>query len=207
LLSSFICTVGAVETAAVSPPTAKQPPLRALYEADLPVNPHPKLIERVEIAVDRAPDRPNPNWCRISCTKVGGESFTIWLLADTHPFSAASAKKGDFVRYIIQEQGQSPVEYINQRTGKALLPLFNFREELLPRAAAQSDEILFEEGSFLGHPLVRREILSPQPVAPPDNITRLILNPESRLRRVTARNVLAELVAEVRVPAGDWQAR
>ena len=36
---------------------------------------------------------------------------------------------------------------------------------------------------------------------------RLILNPESRLRRVTARNVLAELVGEVRVPAGDWQAR
>ena len=36
---------------------------------------------------------------------------------------------------------------------------------------------------------------------------RLILNPESRLRRVTARNVLAELIAEVRVPAGDWQAR
>lgn len=36
---------------------------------------------------------------------------------------------------------------------------------------------------------------------------RLILNPESRLRRVTARAVLAELIAEVRVPAGDWQAR
>ena len=130
LLASFICAVGAAETAAVFPPTAKQPPLRALYKTDLPVNPHPKLIERVEVAVDRAPDRPSLNWCRISCTKVGGESFTIWLLADTCPFSAASAKKADFVRYIIQEPGQSPVEYINQRTGKALLPLFNFREEL-----------------------------------------------------------------------------
>ena len=36
---------------------------------------------------------------------------------------------------------------------------------------------------------------------------RLILNPESRLRRVTARNVLADFIGEVRVPAGDWQAR
>ena len=37
---------------------------------------------------------------------------------------------------------------------------------------------------------------------------RLILNPESRLRRVTARSVLADLIAEVRVPAGaDWQGR
>lgn len=35
---------------------------------------------------------------------------------------------------------------------------------------------------------------------------RLILNPESRLRRVTARSVLGDLIAEVRVPAGgDWQ--
>ncbi len=175
-----LCRVIFTLAAIVSTParTASQPPLRALYKADLPVNPHPKLIERVEIAVDRAPDRPNLNWCRISCTKVGGESFTIWLLADTRPFSAASAKKAEFVRYIIQEPGQSPVEYINQRTGKALLPLFNFREELLPRAAAQSDEILFEQGSFLGHPLVRREILSPQPVAPPDNVTQLILDPD-----------------------------
>lgn len=37
---------------------------------------------------------------------------------------------------------------------------------------------------------------------------RLILNPESRLRRVNAQSVLAGLIAEVKVPAGgDWQAR
>ena len=37
---------------------------------------------------------------------------------------------------------------------------------------------------------------------------RLILNPESRLRRVTARSVLAGLISEVKVPAGgDWQGR
>lgn len=36
---------------------------------------------------------------------------------------------------------------------------------------------------------------------------RLILNPESRLRRVTAHSVLADLLQEVRVPAGDWQGR
>ncbi len=37
---------------------------------------------------------------------------------------------------------------------------------------------------------------------------RLILNPESRLRRVTSRTVLADLINEVRVPAGgDWQAK
>ncbi|NIA15738.1 MAG: AAA domain-containing protein [Nitrospiraceae bacterium] len=33
---------------------------------------------------------------------------------------------------------------------------------------------------------------------------RLILNPESRLRRVTSHSVLASLIAEVKVPAGNW---
>jgi len=32
---------------------------------------------------------------------------------------------------------------------------------------------------------------------------RLILNPESRLRRVTAHKVLADILAEIKVPAGD----
>jgi MoxR-like ATPase len=36
---------------------------------------------------------------------------------------------------------------------------------------------------------------------------RLILNPESRLRRVTTASILAGLVSEVKVPAGDWQPR
>lgn len=35
---------------------------------------------------------------------------------------------------------------------------------------------------------------------------RLILNPESRIRRVTARGLLADLIAEVKVPAGEWKA-
>jgi len=34
---------------------------------------------------------------------------------------------------------------------------------------------------------------------------RLILNPESRLRRVTSHSVLASLIAEVKVPAGNWK--
>ena len=34
---------------------------------------------------------------------------------------------------------------------------------------------------------------------------RLILNPESRLRRVTSHSILAALIAEVKVPAGTWK--
>jgi len=36
---------------------------------------------------------------------------------------------------------------------------------------------------------------------------RLILNPESRLRRVTTHSVLRDIIAEVPVPAGNWSAK
>ena len=38
-------------------------------------------------------------------------------------------------------------------------------------------------------------------------ISGLLPEREFRLRRVTSHAVLAELIAEVKVPAGDWKAR
>ena len=53
--------------------------------------------------------------------------------------------------------------------------------------------VIPDDIKFLAHPVVEH---------------RLILNPESRLRRVNTRSVLADLIAEVRVPAGsDWGGR
>jgi hypothetical protein len=68
----------------------------------------------------------------------------------------------------------------------ALLPIFNFRGELLPRATEATSKVLFEKGMFLGYPLVRQQILEPRPVplgvpkriAPPKNIIKFVLNPE-----------------------------
>lgn len=164
--------------ASASPISAEQPPVRALYKAVLPPNPHSKLIDRVEIAVDSDPSGPNLNWCRIACTKISGDSFTIWFLTDGRPLAGAPPKNANFLRYIIQEPNQAPIEYIDKRSGNALLPTFNFTTELLPRPTAKTDKILFEKGAFLGHPLLRTKILSPQPVRPPKNITKLILNPD-----------------------------
>jgi MoxR-like ATPase len=43
-------------------------------------------------------------------------------------------------------------------------------------------------------------------LAPPVLEHRLILNPESRLRRVTTQQVLRDILTEVAVPAaGDWR--
>jgi len=161
-----------------SPLAADMVPIRARYTTTLPADPHPKLVKSVEIVTGSAPGREDLYWYEIICRKVSGDSLKLWLLVDEHPFASPSAKKVDFLRYIVQEPGQSPIEYVNIRSGKALLPMFSLRAKLLPRAAEQADGLLFAKGTFLGHPLVRSEILDAQPVAPPENITKLILNPD-----------------------------
>jgi hypothetical protein len=82
-------------------------PARALYKATLPENPHPKLVKSVEIAV--APGQPTRRWYRLACTKLDGDCFTIWFLADANPFSPNAERTVNFSRYILQEPGQPPI--------------------------------------------------------------------------------------------------
>jgi len=63
---------------------------------------------------------------------------------------------------------------LDGHTGGALTPLFGFVEELLPRAEIGASDGLFERGSYLGHPLVRREMLPPVEIRPPDGIVPLV---------------------------------
>lgn len=173
-----------------APVNAGQLPARALYEAVLPNSPHSKQVSSVEIVIAPSSARPACNWYRLTGTKVNKESFTIWFLADTNPFSAASPNNIAFHRYILQEPNNSPLEYIDQRTGRALLPLFHFVEELLPRAENGTEIPLFEKGTYLGYPLIRKKVLEPNPgapgVHPPSGITQLFFR--SGLIIGTSRN-------------------
>ncbi|MHC4691490.1 MAG: hypothetical protein ACYS67_02025, partial [Planctomycetota bacterium] len=165
--------------------TAQQP-TRALYEAVLPANPHDKQVAVVEIATASCPAKPDCKWYQVKGTKVNKETFTIWFLADANPFSAGPRKNITFHRYILQEPNKSPIEYIDKRTGKALLPLFNFVEELLPHAEGNDQNPLFEKGTYLGHPLIRKKVLEPTAIMPPSGITKLTLR--SDLIIGTSRN-------------------
>jgi len=164
---------------------AGQQSTRALYEAVLPDSPHDKQVASVEIALGPSSDKAECNWYRLTGTKVNKESFTIWLLTDTNPFFA-SPNNITFYRYILQEPNELPLEYIDQRTGKALLPLFHFVEELLPRAEDGNQNLLFEKGTYLGHPLIRKKMLKPTTIEIPSGITQLRLR--SDLIIGTSRN-------------------
>ena len=179
-MASLHRIIGLLTVVAVSLPSlaADKLPIRALYKGTLPANAHSKLVKSVEIAADSASGQQGLYWYRITCNKVSGDSFKLWILTDGHLFSADVERNSDFLRYIIQEPGQSPVEYVNERSGMALPPMFDLREKLLPRATEQSVGLLFERGAFLGHPLIRGEILDGQPVLPPKDIIKLTLNPD-----------------------------
>lgn len=173
--AAFILTILSVSQSSLG---ADKPAVRALYEATLPTNAHSKLVESVEIAVDSAARKADRYWYEMTFRKVSGDSMKLWLLCDGHLFSPESPKQVEILRYILKEPGRPPIEYVNVRTGKALLPMFDLRQNLLPRAGEQAEGLLFEKGTFLGHPLIRSEILDAQPVAPPENITKRILNPD-----------------------------
>lgn len=155
---------------------ASQLPARAIYEAQLPDRAHASQVKTVEIAVDAADD--GLQWYRLKCSKINSESFCIWLLCDANPFNPDAKKNTEFVRYILQEGNQTPVEYVRKRSSRALLPIWDFAGELLPRALGEDKGILFAKGKFLGHPLIRQKILPPARIEPPKDITRLVLNDE-----------------------------
>ena len=179
-MANFFKAVSILTIFAVSSPSlaADKLPVRAVYQAALPEAPHPKLVKSVEIAACPAPGREDLYWYEITCLKVSGDSLKLWLLTDGHPFAGSSAKKTNFLRYIVQEAGQSPIEYVNIRSGKALLPMFGLAEKLLPRATEQGDGLLFEKGTFLGHPLARVPTMGKPFVALPKNIRKLFFNPD-----------------------------
>lgn len=147
---------------------------RALYEVVLPEHPHPRQVRTLEIAVTPCNEQGRFCWYRLTGTKVGGESYTIWFAADADPFVAERARHVSFSRYILQEPNEAPIEYVDGHTGGAMVPLFGFVEELLPRAEIADANGLLERGSYLGHRLVRREVLEPVGIVPPDDVVRLV---------------------------------
>jgi hypothetical protein len=152
--------------------SAGQRPVRALYEAVLPDSPNGKQVVSVEITISPSSDGVGCSWYQLTGTKVNRESFTIWFLADDDPF-VASLNDITFYRYILKEPNESPLEYIDERTGKAMLPLFHFVRELLPRAEEGAQKPLFEKGTYLGHPLILKKVLTPTAVKIPSGITQL----------------------------------
>lgn len=158
--------------------------VQGLYEVRLEGGAHSAQVRWVEIRVDSGDE--DFRWYRLKCEKVGGKSFSVWFLASGDPFAGGDHGDIEFARYIVQEEGKRAIEYINKRSGRALLPIWDFAVELLPRRESMDGGALFEEGRYLGHPLIRREVDKGESVEVPGGIKRLVLN--SELVMGTGRN-------------------
>ncbi len=126
---------------------------RARYEVELPAKAHGKQVAAVEIAVSPADEKADCHWYRVRGTKIDGRSYTFWLLADGNPFAKHTDGEITFYRYILQEPGEKPIEYVDGYSGKALLPMFILNGELLPKGAGLFP---FAKGTYLDFPCYAR---------------------------------------------------
>ena len=132
-------------------------------------------------------------------TRMGHPIDTIKPVADASTILRMQAairqiyvdeKVRDYLLQIVTRTRQSSHLTVgaSPRASMALFRMAQARAAIHGRGYVIPDDI-----KALAHPIIEH---------------RLILNPESRLRRVTAQGVLSGLVNEVRVPAGsDWQGK
>ncbi|UCD50069.1 MAG: hypothetical protein JSW27_21375 [Phycisphaerales bacterium] len=158
---------------------------RGLYAVGLPPNPHPKQVARLEIATSPCPESTGTRWYRLRATKINDQALTVWFCADANPFRPGPSAAMTVHRYLLQEPNQPPTEYVDQRTGKALVPVFGFVEKLLPRTDYDGPP-LFKKGTYLGQPLSLQKTLEPQDASPPPPVRTLVLR--SDLIVGTSRN-------------------
>ncbi len=154
------------------------------YDVVLPDNPHGQNVRQVEVAVQ--PQGAEGFWIRLTGTKVNGDVYRVWFLADRVPF-AAEPKTVTISSYILQEPGREAVEFVDARTGKTVIPLFDFIGQLIPRTQGAIGESLFEKGMYLGLPIGRTSSAAATDIRPPKKVTRLALR--SDLLIGTSRNV------------------
>lgn len=157
--------------------------IRVEYEVMLPDKPNGQNVLQVEIAIE--PQGAEGFWVRLTGTKVDGQMYRVWFLADRLPF-AAEPKAVTISRYILQEPGREPIEYVDSRTGKTVIPLFDFVGQLIPRTQEAIRESLFEKGTYLGLPIVRKSSQSTSGIQPSESVQRLELR--SDLLIGTSRN-------------------
>jgi hypothetical protein len=116
-------------------------------------------------------------WWEMECAKTGGGSFTIRVLSQRLPAVGPGRGIGRVARYILREEEETPLEYVNAETGEALLPQFAFGRYLVPKTTSGggSAGLFAEQATLLGQMLVLHEWSSKGefPVAPEPQVMKL----------------------------------
>lgn len=147
--------------AADAAPPLGQPGTRATYRVE-PVAPQAVSVcseLTLRLGTGGPGARGPAQWLELRATKEKGQPFSVWLLTSTFPppaveegFAEASPAVS---RYVVQEAGQPPQEFVHRVTGAPVLPTLGAREHLWPRPGpgqgAFRDGVVAPEVVWLGH--------------------------------------------------------
>ncbi len=126
-----------------------------------------RASERVPTAVDTvavtigAPARIegiDATWWQMEAEKPDGSRFVVQALSERAPMTSENGDIGIVFRYLFQQQGHPTVEFVNQATGLAYLPMFGFREALIPTPRFRGNLVgpFLGTGNYLGQALAAR---------------------------------------------------
>ena len=98
---------------------------------------------------------PGAQWLRLDMQKKSGASFNIWMLIKSYPSSQRGKAEDQIERYILGEQGNTPTEFTDANTGKAVLPGHGYWPDQIPRStdAGKAEFVFPPTISLLGHRL------------------------------------------------------
>lgn len=94
----------------------------------------PPVVSYLTIAVGAVEkmEKSDAQWWQITAEKADGRKLTVTALSDRVPMTGKDGDIGVVYRYIFTEQDRTPLEYVNESTGLAYLPMFGFRDGLIP---------------------------------------------------------------------------
>lgn len=121
----------------------------------------PAAVEQVTLTVG-APARLADTdlvWWQMVVSKPEAGEFVVQALSERAPMTSENGDIGTVFRYIFKDQDAPALEYVNEQTGLAYLPLFGFRDGLIPTPRSVHNRIgpFLGTGNYLGQALAAQE--------------------------------------------------
>lgn len=165
------------------------PGMQAIYTLNDRETPRPEYETSNQLTVVQATVTIGPHvdqpggyqWLEVSFTRQNGQTYRAWLLTDGYP---AGEHTPDVARYLWQEPGWTdPVEYINSKTGKPLLPRYDYLWRFglpLPENEAPlvTDGQFADKVQFQGWSFALESSTTDVTLHVPGDCTRVGLNPD-----------------------------
>ena len=110
------------------------------------------VVERFSVGCDADETLGGDCWFRLRATKRGGESYSVWLLAEGYPARDIGEARRSTRQFFLQQGDSELKEYRDRFSGRAVLPSLGGWWHLFPRAIEEKEPGQFADRvRYLGH--------------------------------------------------------